>query len=95
MTCMIKPLIEAKFRPRMGREAGMSDDSQIIEALVDPVRTLLDLLMLKVNKVTAFHRHGQRIPARHLVDLANFQITVERLLEEYDKPRSDAAGRQG
>jgi hypothetical protein len=39
----------------------------------------VDRLLMKVNKVTAYHRHGNPIPKAALDDLANYQIEVERL----------------
>ena len=38
-------------------------------------------LLCKVNKVTAYHRHGQKIPQRALDDLANYQIEFEAALK--------------
>lgn len=38
----------------------------------------LELFLAKVNKVTAYHRHGQEIPRRALDDLANAQIEMEQ-----------------
>jgi hypothetical protein len=38
-------------------------------------------LLCKVNKVTAYHRHGQKIPQRDLDDLANYQIEFEAALK--------------
>lgn len=37
----------------------------------------LDRLLLKVNKVTCPHRHGNTIPKRDLDALTNFQVEVE------------------
>lgn len=35
------------------------------------------ILLCKINKVTAYHRHGNPIPKEALDDLANFQIEFE------------------
>ena len=37
----------------------------------------LAYLFCKINKVTAYHRHGAKIPQRALDELANFQIDFE------------------
>jgi len=39
-------------------------------------------LLNKVNKVTAYHRHGNKIPVKVLDELVNRQIEVEHLLQE-------------
>ena len=41
----------------------------------------IEMLLCKVNKVTAYHRHGQKIPEKALDDLANFQVEFEESLE--------------
>lgn len=37
-------------------------------------------LICKVNKITAYHRHGNKIPKKVLDDLSNFQIDFEKWL---------------
>ena len=43
---------------------------------------LLTRLLLKVNHVTCYHRHGNHIPKSALDELARFQEEVEELLDE-------------
>jgi hypothetical protein len=42
---------------------------------------MISMLLCKVNKVTAPHRHGQIIPKSALDDLANYQIEFEAALK--------------
>lgn len=48
-------------------------------------------LLCKVNKVTSYFRHGQKIPEKSLIDLSNYQIEFEKIfkseeaLETYKK----------
>jgi hypothetical protein len=42
----------------------------------------LEMFLCKVNKVTAAHRHGQKIPVRALDALSNAQIDIEAKLRE-------------
>jgi len=44
----------------------------------------LQRLMNKVNKVTAYHRHGRTVPNRHLTELANAQLDYEEAEREVD-----------
>ena len=48
--------------------------------MCDKVTDLLESLICRVNAVTAYHRHGQAIPAGKLDDLANKQIEIEEAL---------------
>lgn len=41
-------------------------------------------LIIQVNPVTAFHRHGQAIPERYLNKLSNYQIEAEKALKKFD-----------
>lgn len=41
----------------------------------------IQLLLCKINKVTAPFRHGQKVPNRALTDLSNFQIEFEQQLK--------------
>ena len=43
---------------------------------------ILSQLVARVNRVTAYHRHGTVIPKQALDDLANVQIDVEKALRE-------------
>ena len=43
---------------------------------------LLTRLLLKVNRVTCYHRHGNPIPNSALDELAQFQEELEDLLEQ-------------
>jgi hypothetical protein len=45
--------------------------------------TDLELLLCKVNKVTAYHRHGQKIPESALDDLANIQVEIENHEQQF------------
>ena len=38
-------------------------------------------LLCRINKVTAPHRHGRRVPAQDLTALANYQIEAEEWLK--------------
>ena len=42
----------------------------------------LDRLLWKVNRVTAYHRHGNPIPEQALWDLVDAQIEYERAVAE-------------
>jgi hypothetical protein len=46
--------------------------------------TDLERLLCKVNKVTAYHRHGQKIPENALDDLANTQVKIEEHTQQYN-----------
>jgi hypothetical protein len=46
--------------------------------------TDLERLLCKVNKVTAYHRHGQKIPENALDDLANTQVEIEEHTQQYN-----------
>ena len=49
-------------------------------------RQELESLLCKVNKVTAYHRHGNKIPKRALDELSNYQIDIEeKIREEKDR----------
>lgn len=41
----------------------------------------LQHLLNKLNKVTAYHRHGHRMPSSALDDLANAQIEYEKAIQ--------------
>ena len=56
---------------RLMMEKILKDEKQI------DVRKLLDRLLVKVNGVTAYHRHGNKIPQKRLNDLSNFQLDIE------------------
>lgn len=46
--------------------------------------------LLTVNCVTAYHRHGQKIPKKYLDNLSNAQLDMEALLNgttEYDEEK--------
>lgn len=45
-----------------------------------PIPPMIDMLLARVEEVTAYHRHGQKIPQRALDDLANYQIEVEKAM---------------
>lgn len=47
----------------------------------------ISMFLMHVNKVTAFHRHGNSIPKDNLDLLSNDQIDMEAWLEE--KRRAD------
>lgn len=47
---------------------------------VDVLQDALLKLILKVNPVTAYHRHGNKVPNRKLTELANRQIEVEEMV---------------
>lgn len=55
-------------------------DRQLVAALNDNqrLRNIISKLIVKVNGVTVFHRHGNPIPKRKLDDLSNYQLEVER-----------------
>jgi hypothetical protein len=45
----------------------------------------VEMLLAKVNAVTAYHRHGNKIPVRRLADLTLYQIEFEQWLKEHTK----------
>lgn len=53
------------------------------------VRHLLDKLLCHVNGVTAWHRHGGKIPKDKLDALSNVQIEIEEALREPVVSKSD------
>lgn len=72
--------------PVSGMEKLYSGDaySPSVQPLVNELcdlHTYISMLLCKVNKVTAYHRHGQKIPEGALDDLSNFQIDFEDFLE--------------
>lgn len=48
---------------------------------------MLRRLLIKVNKVTAYWRHGNKIPNKALAELSERQIEYEDLLKIVDKMR--------
>lgn len=42
----------------------------------------IDMLICRVNKVTAYHRHGQKIPTRALDALSNQQLDTEKAIRK-------------
>ena len=50
----------------------------------------LDRLLCHVNGVTAWHRHGNKVPEKKLTELCNVQIDVEEMIR--DRPRTDSDG---
>ena len=50
---------------------------------------MLRRLLIKVNKVTAYWRHGNKIPDRALAELSDRQIEYEEILRIVDKIRGE------
>jgi len=50
------------------------------------LRDAVNHLLCKVNKVTAYHRHSQKIPISALDDLANYQVEFEEIIDSLTKP---------
>lgn len=42
-------------------------------------------LLNKVNRVTAYHRHGNPVPAKALDDLSNAQLDYETAVERHEE----------
>jgi hypothetical protein len=54
----------------------------------------LDHLLNKINRVTAYHRHGQKVSKKDLDDLSNAQIEFEEVYKQVSvepevKPAND------
>jgi hypothetical protein len=49
----------------------------------------IQLLLCKINKVTAYHRHGNKIPQKALNELSNFQIDFESWLNTIIRPSTN------
>lgn len=49
----------------------------------DNFRKELMFFLAKVNRVTAKHRHGMKIPKEDLDALSNEQLIIERMIIEY------------
>jgi hypothetical protein len=47
----------------------------------ESLRVLIEKLLMRVNVVTAYHRHGQTVDAFHLDQLSERQIETEEKLE--------------
>lgn len=50
------------------------------------MREALEAMLRKVNRVTATHRHGQKVSKEMLDDLSNRQIEVENTLRALSTP---------
>lgn len=48
------------------------------------LKRALNMLLNKVNRVTAEHRHGFKVRTKFLDDLSNRQIDVEKMVENID-----------
>lgn len=53
----------------------------------DRYRELLNVLLCYVNGVTAWHRHGNKIPKIKLDNLSNIQIEIEEDLRQIEKDK--------
>lgn len=53
----------------------------VVRSGSDDAVDYLKKLTMYVNGVTAWHRHGNKIPTQHLDKLSNYQIECEKFLE--------------
>lgn len=49
------------------------------------IEDVLQLMLNKVNKVTARHRHGMDIPDQYLFELSERQLDVEEFLRKHNE----------
>ena len=78
-SCKEFPEAEGDGASSESAEASLRVDCENIKN--ERVRLLLTRLLLKVNKVTSYHRHGSKIPVRNLDSLSDFQVDVENTLK--------------
>lgn len=72
-----------QIRERDELIAALKDGLDVKENMIARRDLLLQRLLNKVNKVTAYHRHGNEVPENYLTELSNRQIDVERVLKIY------------
>lgn len=48
----------------------------------EELKDLLSKILVKVNLVTSYHRHGQDVPSNFLDQLSNRQVEIEEELEK-------------
>jgi len=55
-------------------------NNEILNSRIKDLEYTLEMLLVYINGVTVYHRHGADIPAEKLDKLSNYQIEVEKKL---------------
>lgn len=60
------------------------DASLPADKVMELVEKARKFVLTKVNPVTCYHRHGNKIPESHLIELSNSQIDFEKYLDNME-----------